>query len=594
MKSPKFSIRGKLIIGFVGLALLVLMVVLIAVSRIVDNSIRENINSNFREAGKIFAQLQDVQFRQLRQTSTLVADMPYMKAAISTGDVVTVSSQIKQEVAPLLQFDLLATDSLSTELFSSNTGSAGLIMVFDRNGVPLGQLADSELPQRSITDVPGVQEALEGVSPEHSYIWKRDGSYFNVITIPVFIQDQIIAALSIGYPIRNFEAEMLAQLIEYEVSYYVDDQLLATSIESLSEENRMYLIESIRNSLTSNQEIEEGTTIDLEFENNRWLAYVLPMVDTSDESEITGYYLVAQSLTEALVPLRELQWVIFLIGLGGILIAVVIGVSLTNHLTKPINLLLRGIRRIENDEYDRPVEVVSQDEFGQLTRTFNKLVSNIEENLREKEALLSEIHHRVKNNLAVISGLLQLEQLNTGDDRTEHLLKNSQLRIHSMATVHELMYKAKNFNRLPFDEFVLTMVASIKEMYTEESSNIEVQYDVDNIKLNVNQAVPCGLIINELVTNAFKHAYPNGGGGTLKVSVKEKNEQVCLTISDNGVGFPEDVMQNKNGSLGFTLVEILTKQIEADLHFGEMNGTQISVVFNKDDKRGGSSTLRIE
>ncbi len=105
MRFPKLSIRWKLLGGFVGLALLVLAVVLFAVSQILDNRIREDINANFREAGKIFEQLQDVRFRQLHQTATLVAAMPYMKAAISTGDVNTVSNQIKQEVVQLLYFD---------------------------------------------------------------------------------------------------------------------------------------------------------------------------------------------------------------------------------------------------------------------------------------------------------------------------------------------------------------------------------------------------------------------------------------------------------------------------------------------------------
>lgn len=593
MKAPKFPIRWKLIIGFVGLTLLVLLVVLFAVSRILDNRIREDINSNFREAGKIFAQLQEVRFRQLRQTATLVAEMPYLKAAISTGDVNTVNNQIRQELVQLLHFDPLISDTLSSELFTMDSDSVGLVIVFDRDGTILGHLNEGEQADSLMADKAGVKQALQGRSPRQSYIWKRGESYFNVITIPVFIQNQVIAALTLGYPIRNIEVELLARLIEYQVSYFVDDKLLATSIKSLSEESEEYLVDKIKNMLFENGNLQSETTVELELENQQWLVYVIPMVERRQNAGITGYYSVAQSLTEGLAPLRELQQVIFLIGLGGILLAVVLGVGLTHHLTRPINLLLEGIKRIENDKYDQPVEVVSRDEFGQLTRTFNKLVSNIKENIREKETLLSEIHHRVKNNLAVILGLLQLEEDKAEDANTERILKNSQLRIHSMSTVHELLYQAKNFNKLSFDDFVSKMVFSIQNIYSKQASNIEINLDVEDIKLNVNQAVPCGLIINELITNAFKHAYTDGDRGTINVSLKERDEEIFLKVSDNGAGLPSGFRLEENDSLGFTLVKILIKQIEADIHIVNNDGTDISVVFKKQDKKGGSSTLNV-
>ena len=131
MKSPEFPIRWKLLAGFVGLALIVLLVVLFAVSQILDNRIREDISANFQEAGNIFEQLQDVRFRQLRQTATLVAEMPYMKAAINTGDPNTVNSQIQQQLSPLLHFDPLISDTLTADPLTTSLESVGLFMVFD-------------------------------------------------------------------------------------------------------------------------------------------------------------------------------------------------------------------------------------------------------------------------------------------------------------------------------------------------------------------------------------------------------------------------------------------------------------------------------
>lgn len=591
----KFPIRRKLLGGFVGLALLVLAVVLFAVSQILDNRIREDISANFREVGKVFEQLQDVRFRQLHQTATLVAAMPYMKAAISTGDVNTVSNQIKQELVQLLHFDPILTDKLSSGPLPSRTDSVGLVMVFNPRGIPLGQLADTGLPSHSMIDKAGVSAALEGRNPDQSYIWKQRGRYFNVITIPVFLRGQVIAALSLGYPIRNIEAEQLAQLIEYEVSYFVDNKLLASSIKSLSEEGRKTLTKDIQNTLYSSMDVQEGTIIEIDLEGQRWLTYVLPMVESGlNEAWITGYYTVAQSLTQALEPLHELQRVIYLIGLGGIFLAIVLGITLTNNLTHPINLLLDGIKRIENDEYDQPVEVVSQDEFGHLTRTFNKLVSHIKENLREKETLLAEIHHRVKNNLAVISGLLQLEGLNTEDDHTEKILKNSQLRIQSMATVHEMLYQANDFNKLSFDDFLSEMISSIQQVYAMEPPKIKINMDVKDIQLNVNQAVPFGLIINELVTNAYKHAYPEDQNGPIFVILKEEDSKIFLEVNDQGVGLPANFDFVESESLGLSLVKILASQLGADIKFNGKQGTKVSLVFDKEDKKGASSSLNLD
>lgn len=594
MESPKFPIRWKLLSGFIGLALLVLVVVLFAVSQILDNRIREDINSSFHEAGKIFEQLQDVRFRQLRQTATLVADMPYMKAAISTGDPNTINQQIRQELVHLLHFDPLISDTLSSESLTTSLDSVGLVMVFDKNGLPLGQLSDVDPAKKSMSNKLGVQKALEGQHPQQSYIWKQGENYFNVITIPVFLQEQVIAALSLGYPIRNREAELLAQVIGYEVSYYVDDKLLTTSIDSLLSQHRKVLSDGIEQASATEINQTGSTTIEMEMRNQKWLVYLVPMVKQVSQSvEISGYYAVAKSLTQALEPLHQLQRVIYLIGLGGILIAIILGITLTRNLTRPINRLLDGIKRIENDDYDHPVSVESRDEFGQLTRTFNKLVANIKENLREKETLLAEIHHRVKNNLAVISGLLQLESSNVENEHTEQILKNSQLRIQSMATVHEMLYKAHDFNNLSFNDFIKKMVASIHDIYKSAYSELSVEVDVKDIDLNVNQAVPFGLMVNELVTNAFKHAYPDGGSGVVAISFFEEEGNVVLTVEDEGMGLDNDFSLEESESLGFSLIKILSQQIDADVTVESKNGTKVTVVFEKKDKKGSSSSLNL-
>ena len=573
------------------MAVIVLSVVLFAVSQILDNRIRGDIDESFQEAGKIFEQMQDVRFRQLRQTATLVAELPYMKAAISTGDRNTVNQQIRGDITRLLKFSPLnANTSISSVNISPD--SVGLVMVFDEDGMPLGQLSDLPLSAQTMEKKPGVNQALNGFVPEQSYIWKKGSSYFRVITVPVLLRNRVIAALSLGYPIRNQEAELLAQVIDYEVAYFVDNKLLTTTIPAFSGEEEKTLSERIQDAGMGIFDAQRDTTITMSMRNQRWLIYSTPLVQEGAQSlGISGYYLVAKSLTNALQPLYRLQKVIFLIGLGGILLAIFLGTTLTQSFTRPISRLLEGIERIENDNYDQPVEVSSKDEFGILTDTFNTLMANIKQNLREKEDLLGEIHHRVKNNLALISGLLELETFQKEDPMLKRTLQNSLLRIQSMSIVHDMLYEAENFSKLSFGNFMTEMIAVIKNQHYEESRNMEIVVNVDDFSLNVNQAIPFGLIINELVTNAYKHAYPNDQPGVIHVSIAEEGKHILLEVKDRGIGLPEGFSIETAETPGLMLVKILSEQIDADLLADVKGGTVVTLGFTKEDKKGAISSM---
>ena len=592
MNTPKFSISTKLLVSFTGLAVVVLSIVLFAVSQILDNQIRGDIDSSFQEAGTIFEQLQDVRFRQLRQTATLVAELPYMKAAISTGDRNTVNQQIRSDITRLLRLSPLTMDTTSSVPVSLSPDSVGLIMVFDEQGMNLGQLSEVELSDQTMRQKPGVSQALNGQFPEQSFIWKKGDSYFRVITVPVLLRNRVIAALSLGYPIRNEEAELMAQVIDYEVAYFVDDKLLNTTIPAFSGDEKMTLSQRIMDAGFQVFNAQGDTTVTMKMRDQDWLIYLMPLVEEGAESlGISGYYVVAKSLTQALQPLYRLQKVIFLIGLGGILLAIFLGTTLTNSFTKPINRLLEGIGRIEKDNYDQPVEVQSNDEFGILTDTFNKLIANIKENLEEKENLLGEIHHRVKNNLALISGLLELETFQKDDPAIKRTLQNSLLRIQSMSIVHDMLYEAQNFSKLAFGNFINEMISAIKTQHYSEAREIEIIENVDEFSLNVNQAVPFGLIINELVTNAYKHAYADGESGTIEVSIAEEGDHILLKVKDQGAGLPKDFKIDDVDTPGFMLVKIYSQQIGADLLFDTQGGTVVTLGFTKEDKKGAMSTM---
>ncbi len=204
----------------------------------------------------------------------------------------------------------------------------------------------------------------------------------------------------------------------------------------------------------------------------------------------------------------------------------------------------------------------------------------IKKSLEEKELLLNEIHHRVKNNLQIISSLLNLQEIYvTEDPAAINVLKESQNRVVSMAMIHEMLYQSKDINRVNLSDYIKNLVTTLSHSYGK--SNVGIIMDVEETYLNIETAVPCGLIINELVSNSFKHAFPDKEG---ELSIYLDSQENCfrLVISDDGVGFPENVdFQNIETSLGLKLVNILVKQIEGSIEVDRTFGTKFSINFKE-------------
>jgi PAS domain S-box-containing protein len=198
--------------------------------------------------------------------------------------------------------------------------------------------------------------------------------------------------------------------------------------------------------------------------------------------------------------------------------------------------------------------------------------------LKEKEVLLKEIHHRVKNNLQVISSLLSLQAANIKDQGTLEQLRESQNRIRSMALIHERLYQSNDLARIDFDEYARNLVSFLARSYSVPGVKLSV--NVQNIELSVNAAIPCGLIINELVSNALKYAFPSERTGEVEISVQPlPGNSLVLCVRDNGVGLPEDVELGKTSTLGLQLVVTLSNQLSGTIELSRENGTAISVTF---------------
>lgn len=188
--------------------------------------------------------------------------------------------------------------------------------------------------------------------------------------------------------------------------------------------------------------------------------------------------------------------------------------------------------------------------------------AKIVNSLREKEVLLKEIHHRVKNNLQVISSLLDLQASYVSDAQVHNMLQDSRGRVRSMALVHEQLYQAVDLAQIDFADYVDRLTSYLFRSYGQQAGRVDLQLEVAPLLLSVETAVPLGLIINELVSNAFKHAFPNQQSGHIVLQLHRQDEnQLCLRIQDNGIGLPPNIDMRRSPSLGFTIVHTLIEQL---------------------------------
>lgn len=196
----------------------------------------------------------------------------------------------------------------------------------------------------------------------------------------------------------------------------------------------------------------------------------------------------------------------------------------------------------------------------------------IKDALKEKEILLKEVHHRVKNNLQVISSILNLQSSYVSDENTLNILRESQNRIKSMAFIHESLYQNKDFAQIKFSEYVVNLSNNLVHSYGLNNNLIDLKLEIDEVFLNLDDSIPCGLIINELVSNALKYAFSDNEKGEIEIKVKNKGEYLYLCVADNGKGLPNDFSIENTQTLGLQLVSSLCEQLNAELKLSSKQG----------------------
>jgi two-component sensor histidine kinase len=199
--------------------------------------------------------------------------------------------------------------------------------------------------------------------------------------------------------------------------------------------------------------------------------------------------------------------------------------------------------------------------------------------LKEKDVLLAEIHHRVKNNLAIIASLFNLQISTVENEMAKGILLDSKNRVKSMALIHDRLYKSDSLSEIDFSKYTSELIDEIKYSYPTLARNIQVNTHISNVSLTVNNAIPCGLILNELLTNCYKHAFKGMDSGTIDVSFRGQGSSIELQVRDNGVGLKTGY--NQGESLGMVVIESLSQQLDGRSEFKVENGTTFRLCFEQ-------------
>jgi two-component sensor histidine kinase len=235
------------------------------------------------------------------------------------------------------------------------------------------------------------------------------------------------------------------------------------------------------------------------------------------------------------------------------------------------------------DAEERLVDV--QQSLAEKRRTAQALESS----LREKEVLLMEIHHRVKNNLQVMASLLHLQGAYVEGAAARAALEESEARIRCMALIHEKLYSSKDLASIEFGGYLRDLVASLIESHRPITTRVVIDVAADPVRLETDRAIPCGLVLNELISNSLKHGYPDGRAGRVRVAMTgDAATGIRLTVRDDGVGWPAQFDPSRSASMGLKLVYILAKQLRGDLTFHCHDGIECRLRLQPESVRPDS------
>jgi two-component sensor histidine kinase len=253
------------------------------------------------------------------------------------------------------------------------------------------------------------------------------------------------------------------------------------------------------------------------------------------------------------------------------------------YIQERTNAILDVIMAYARLDFTQKTEITDQgDVFDSIASGVNMLGEELENSvitLQEREALLKEVHHRVKNNLQIISSLMNLQASYTKDEKFLALIRECRNRIISMSMIHEMLYRTKDLSRIQVLDYIKTLTLSINSSFSGSNSDVVFEYEIDDqIHLEAERMIPIGLIINEAVSNSFKYAFPDGKG-IIRIVFTGSKTHFRMKISDNGIGLPKDIQTEEFESLGIQLIGALSDQLSAELKILRENGLGYELKF---------------
>ncbi len=335
---------------------------------------------------------------------------------------------------------------------------------------------------------------------------------------------------------------------------------------------------------------------------------LLTQINLLSEDILSGSFRITSETNEKIRKIRGARSYIMLILTLAAIVVIIVNSRITiNRITGPLANLVAGARMIELGTFSHRINTddaapgYQRDELGKLTAAFNmmaerldqfvlKLQAEVKEHqiterklgelLEEKEVLLKEIHHRVKNNMQVISSLLGLQGEYIVDEKDRELFRESQNRVYSMALIHEMLYRSESLREIDFRDFITAIISQIQQTYSQISKNINILLSSTGFPLEIINAIPCALIINELISNSFKHAFDPDRGGTIKIDLSlDGNGMHVIHYHDSGKGIGESVDITNSKTLGLQLVYSLTMQLKGTVEIVRDPGTAFRIKF---------------
>jgi len=459
-------------------------------------------------------------------------------------------------------------------------------------------------------------------------------SLFIFIYFPQKFEDEQLKSL-------NEKVNSIAKITAYGVSsglFFDDYEATAEEIQAIIKSESLEYVIILKDELLY-YEYKKATADSCKYniigidENSEKLEILKSHSTITMSDEKIGDIFIGYSLTHVNSKINDLSESIGLVSIALFIIGAILVYLVGYYFTRPLTKMFETVSKISEGDLKHRTSINSNDEVGYLGESFNQMLDEIEntniemeaineeleqrvedrtielqdtlnslektltllreenevrkkaeqeisESLKEKEVMLKEIHHRVKNNLQVVSSLLFFQSKKITDPKTLEIFKDGENRVKSMALIHEKLYKGSDLANIDFKEYVTNLSSFLLQSYGVDQANFKMKNSMGDVKLGIDTAVPCGLIINELVTNSFKHGFKDQTSGEIKIDMgHDENNNYLLKVSDNGKGLPENLKIEESDSLGLRLVNNLTIQLNGTVEYSSDNGTTVKLVF---------------